>query len=90
MPGARLSQPGEEVWRLREPGTDRVQSCELRNDSKAGAGWDVMLLEGNELLYSKRCATEADARYAAQVMKDSTRNAGWVEAERKSIEKGGN
>jgi len=37
----KVSQPGEGVWRLCEPGTQRVQSCELRNDSKAGAGWDV-------------------------------------------------
>jgi hypothetical protein len=75
----RQPRHGEVVWRLREPGTDRVQSCELRNDSKAGAGWDVLLFEGNELLFSKRCATEADARFSAQVMKDSTRNAGWIE-----------
>jgi hypothetical protein len=35
---------GEEVWRLR--GSDgRVQSCELRNNSRLGAGCDVMLLE---------------------------------------------
>ena len=73
---------------MREPGTARVHLCILRNDSKAGAGWDVLLLEGDELLFSKRCATEAEARYAAQVMKDSTRNAGWVEAERKATEEG--
>jgi hypothetical protein len=26
----RQRQPGEEVWRLRDPVTGRVQSCELR------------------------------------------------------------
>jgi len=34
----RQREPGEEVWRLRDPGDGRVQSCELRDDSKAGGG----------------------------------------------------
>ena len=29
----RQRQPGEEIWRLRDPVTGRVQSCELRDDS---------------------------------------------------------
>jgi hypothetical protein len=36
----RQPTPGEEVWRLRHG--DRVQSCELRNSDRAGAGWDVV------------------------------------------------
>ena len=35
-------RPGEEVWRLRNA-EGRVQSCELRDNTQAGAGWDVML-----------------------------------------------
>jgi hypothetical protein len=30
-----------------------VQSCELRDDSKVGADWDVMLIENGE---PRRCA----------------------------------
>jgi hypothetical protein len=32
---------GVGLWRLRDT-AGRVQSCELRDDSRAGAGWDVM------------------------------------------------
>jgi hypothetical protein len=35
---SRQRQPGEEVWRLRDSVTGRVQSCELRDDSSAGGG----------------------------------------------------
>jgi hypothetical protein len=37
-PAPRQPKPGEEVCRLQH--NRRVQSCELRNDSKAGAGWE--------------------------------------------------
>jgi len=39
----RQPKPGEEVWRLAHDG--RVQTCEIRNDSKARAGWDVMVFD---------------------------------------------
>jgi hypothetical protein len=45
----RQPKPGEEIWRLRQG--EHVQTCELRNDSKAGAGWDVMVLENGEPLF---------------------------------------
>jgi hypothetical protein len=60
----RQPKPGEEVWRLHHAG--RTQSCELRNDSKAGAGWDVMVLEDGEPLFSRRCADERSARFVAE------------------------
>ena len=50
---ARTPRPGEEVWRLRHA-SGRVQRCVLRDDDAAGAGWTVMLLEGDELLFSRR------------------------------------
>jgi hypothetical protein len=50
---ARPPRPGETAWRLRN--TDgRVQRCELRNDAGAGAGWDVLVYEGAELVFSRR------------------------------------
>ena len=75
----RQRQPGEEVWRLRSPDGTRVQTCELRDDSKAGAGWDVMLLLDGEPVISRRCADERGARYVAQSFKQDTVRAGWVE-----------
>jgi hypothetical protein len=40
----------------------RVQTCELRGDSKTEAGWDVMVLEDGEPLFSRRCFDERGAR----------------------------
>jgi hypothetical protein len=56
-PPPRQPQPGEEIWRLHN-GTGRIQTCELRNDEQVGAGWDVMLLEDGEPLFSQRCGSE--------------------------------
>ena len=55
-----------------------VQSCELRDDSKAGAGWDVMMLQDGEPLFS-RCIDERGARYVAESFKQDMVRAGWVE-----------
>ena len=51
----RQRQPGEEVWRLRDPSSGQVQSCELRDDSSAGGGWDVTMPQDDEPLFSRRC-----------------------------------
>jgi hypothetical protein len=73
----RQPKPGEEVWRLRQG--DRVQSCELRDNAKAAAGWDVQVFEGAELLFSRRCADEKGARYVAESFKQDLRRTGWKE-----------
>jgi hypothetical protein len=74
----RQPKPGEEVWRLQHDG--RVQACELRNDSKAGAGWDVMILEDGEPLFSRRCADERGARFVAESFRQDLLRTGWKEA----------
>jgi hypothetical protein len=43
-----------------------------------GAGWEVLLLEDGELLVSRRCTFESEARYIADVFKQDTMRAGWV------------
>jgi len=58
---------------------DRVLSCELRDDSKSGAGWDVRTLEDGELLSSRRCADEKGARYVAESFKQDNVRDGWQE-----------
>ena len=71
----RQPKPGEEVWRLRDSDTGRVQTCELRDNSRAGAGWEVQIREGGEILVSRRCENERQARYVAEAArKDSLRN----------------
>src|SRR4029453_5247913 len=75
----RQRVPGEEVWRLRSPDGPRVQSYELRDDSKAGGGWDVTMLQDDELLFSRRCVDERGARHVARAFRQDTGRAGWVE-----------
>ena len=75
----RQRQRGLEVWRLRHPTDGRVQSCELCDDSKVGGGWDVLLLQGDEPLFSRRCVDERGARYVAESIKKDTLKAGWTE-----------
>jgi hypothetical protein len=70
----RPPKPGEEVWRLLDNETGRVQSCELRDNSRAGAGWEVQILAAGEILVSRQCASEREARYVAEAArKDSLR-----------------
>ena len=66
---------------MRDPKGAHVQSCELRDDSKV-AGWDVLILEDDEPLFSRRCVDERGARYVAQSFKQDTLKAGWTEARR--------
>jgi hypothetical protein len=75
---ARTPRPGEVAWRLRDA-AGRRQRCELRDDAEAGAGWTVMLLEGDELLFSRRCLDEGIARYVATATKQDLLRTGWSE-----------
>ncbi len=49
-------------------------------DSQAGAGWDVMLLENGEPLFSRRCADEGLARFVATSTKQGLLRIGWADA----------
>jgi hypothetical protein len=51
-----------------------VQTFELRDHSRAGAGWEVPIIEAGEILVSRRCVNEREARYVAEAArKDSLR-----------------
>ena len=76
-PAPRQPKPGEEVWRLQHDG--RVQTCELRDDSKAGAGWDVMILDDGEPLFSRRCVDEKGSRFVAESFRQDLLRIGWTE-----------
>jgi len=43
----------------------KVMSSELRDDSRSGAGWEVVLKLDGEWLFGRRCADEGLARYVA-------------------------
>ena len=74
----RQPKPGEEVWRLAHLG-GRVQSCELRDNSRVGAGWDVMWFQNGEPLFSRRCVDEAFARRVAEGARKDLLRTGWAE-----------
>jgi len=72
----RQPKPGEEVWRLRDSDTGRVQTCELRDNSRAGAGWEVQIIEAGEILVSRRCENEREARYVAEAAREDSLRTG--------------
>ena len=72
----RQSQSGEEIWRLRKD--DRVLTCELRNDERAGDDCDVQFLEGGELLASRRCVGANGARFVAESYRQHLVKTGWT------------
>ena len=63
----RRRQPGEEVLRLRA----------RRLESRRRLGRDD--LQDDELLFSRRCADNAAARYVAESFRTDTLKAGWVD-----------
>jgi hypothetical protein len=79
-PPPRQPRPGEDVWRLRDT-AGRVQSCELRDDSRAGAGCDVTRLVNGEPLFSRRYTNEREARFVAEAARKDLLLTGWAEDE---------
>ena len=52
----------------------------MRDDSRrAGAGWDVQILEDGEPLFSRRFVDERDARYVAESFRQDLLRTGWTE-----------
>jgi len=69
--------PGEAVWSVTKDG--RTIACELRNEERIGAGWDVVIVQDDELSFSRRCANEATARFVATALREDHLHAGWTE-----------
>jgi len=61
-----------------------VHTCELRDHSKQGAGWELQILRDGELLVSRRCDSEEHARRVAEMAKGD-----YLRQECVAIEKGG-
>jgi hypothetical protein len=72
--GNRLS---DQIWQLRRG--DRIVICEVRRDTGVGSGWDVHLLEDGEVLFSKRCTREDDARFYAECLRQDHVRTGFTE-----------
>lgn len=50
----------------------KASTCELRDDSRAGAGWDAMMLHDGEPLLKRRALMSGDARYVAESFRQDT------------------
>jgi len=46
---------------------------------RPAAGWDVMILEDGEPLFSRRCVDERGARYVAESFKQDLIRTGWTD-----------
>ena len=68
---------GAELWRLTHG--DRVASCELRDDSRVGAGWEVLVRHDDEIIVGRRCESEAMARFYAETFRQDYARAGRTE-----------
>jgi hypothetical protein len=66
------------VWRLIRD--EHVLSCELRDESREGFGWDVVIRQDDEVSFSRRCETERLARYVADAQRQNYVLTGWVDA----------
>jgi hypothetical protein len=73
-PNARAR--GEELWRLHKEGSNA--SCELRDDSTAGAGWELVIRIDDEVTGGRRYDSERVARYYADALRGDYIRDGWT------------
>jgi hypothetical protein len=69
---------GRELWRLSHNGT--IASCELRDDTRIIAGYDVVIRHDDEIMIGRRCLGETEARYYANAFRQDYMRSGWSEA----------
>jgi hypothetical protein len=67
---------GEDLWGVTKDG--RMLRCELRDESREGFCWDVVIRDNDALSFSRRCETERLARYVADTLKEDHLKAGWT------------
>jgi hypothetical protein len=68
---------GELLWQAAHDG--KTMTCELRDDSQASAGWEVLLRIDGEIVLGHRSHTEDIARYFANVFRQDHVRTGWAE-----------
>ena len=80
-PGAKDQHPkprprGDELWRLHKEGSNAC--CELRDDSSAGAGWELVIRIDDEVTGARRYESEQVARYYADALRGDYVRDGWT------------
>jgi hypothetical protein len=76
-PKARTPTPSEVVWTLQK--ADKTLRCELRDDTRRSAGWDVQVFEDDWLSFAQRCPLESAARFLAASLKRERLREGWTD-----------
>lgn len=72
----RQPRTGDEAWRMISQ-DGALLTCELFDDSHVGAGWEVALRKGGELILGRRCATRAIADDVADTFRQDHLRTGW-------------
>ena len=67
----------KEQWRLTFGAN--VASCELRDDSDAGDGWQLVIRHDGEVVLRQRYETGTTARYYARKWREDYARSGWTE-----------
>jgi hypothetical protein len=62
-----------------QPGVLHHLSCEVRDESASGFGWDVVIREDDAVRFSRRCETEDLAQYVADALKSDHVRDGWID-----------
>ncbi len=74
----RTPREAEELWHLRCDGA--LLCCELLDDSRAGAGYEVRLRKDDELIFGRRCGTRVEADDVAEAFRQDHLRTGWTAA----------
>jgi hypothetical protein len=72
----RTERRGEELWRLHSG--EQLMICELLDDARVGAGWEIRLRKNGEPILGLRCGTRAVAEATAEIFAQDHRRTGWI------------
>jgi hypothetical protein len=73
----RQPRTAEQLWRLGSEG--HVMVCELLDNARAGAGYEVRLRKDDELVMGRRCETHGIAVDVAEAFRQDHLRTGWQE-----------
>jgi hypothetical protein len=72
----RQPRAGEQLWRLTHDGA--VLVCELLDNERAGAGYEVRLRQDDDLVLGRQCETRRIALDVAEAFRQDHLRTGWL------------
>ena len=76
---ARTTNDGHRAGGLMKKQGEHIASCELRDDTAVGAGFELVVRHDDEPIVGRRCLTESEARYYANAFRQDYVRNGWTE-----------